>query len=275
MIAHRLLARGDSVRVLVRPGSAIESLTSAGAQEAKGDLKDPPSLEQACAGVDAVITTANSTRRMPPDTVEAVDLKGNHDLIDSAKAAGVQQFVFISAFGARFDHPAPFLQAKALTEQHLMDSGLDYTILAPEAFMEVWVAMVVGGPAIAGQPVTLVGGGTRPHSFVSVEDVAQYAVAAVGNSAAIGQTLTIGGPESLSWKDVVRIYERVLGRSIPIRTVAMDEPIPGLPEGIVDLLRGLETYESKFDMGPPSRTFGVQSTPLEEFARSAYSGGQG
>ncbi len=103
-----------------------------------------------------------------------------------------------------------------MSEEHLRASGLSYTILAPNAYMEVWVWMVVAGPALAGQPVTIVGEGQRKHSFISRDDVTSFAVAALDNPAARNQHLMLGGPEPLSWHDAVTIYERVLGRSIPV-----------------------------------------------------------
>ena len=63
MIASDLLARGESVRVLVRPGSDYTRLVELGAQPVMGDLKDAASLRRACDGVETVITTANSAAR--------------------------------------------------------------------------------------------------------------------------------------------------------------------------------------------------------------------
>src|SRR5438874_2085943 len=62
-IARRLLERQNSVRVLVREGSNYAPLIEAGAQAAIGDLKDSSSLGPACAGIETVVTTANSAKR--------------------------------------------------------------------------------------------------------------------------------------------------------------------------------------------------------------------
>src|SRR5207248_6307986 len=102
-----------------------------GAEPVIGDLKDPASLERACAGVDTVITPANSGLRQPPDTVETVDRQGNRNLIDAAQAAGVRQFIFISTILADANSAVPYFQAKAATEDYLQATGLPYTIVAP------------------------------------------------------------------------------------------------------------------------------------------------
>lgn len=65
-----------------------------------GDPKDRASLDEACMGVKAVITTANSSKGSGDDNVELVDLQGNPDHIDAASGAGVEQFIFTSSMKA-------------------------------------------------------------------------------------------------------------------------------------------------------------------------------
>ena len=273
IITRRLLAQGQPVRILVRPQSSFQPLVEAGARPVFGDLKDRASLDPACEGIETLITTANSARRGGEDNVQTVDLAGNRNLIDAAKAAGVTQFIFTSALGADINSPVPFIQAKAKTEAYLRDSGMMYTILAPNAFMDMWVGMVIGVPLQAGQPVTLVSEGRRKHSFIAVRDVAAFATAAVGHPEAMSQYLAIGGPDALSWRDVVATFERVLDREIPVQYVSPGEPVPALPEGMMQqAMTGMEMYDSPLDMTEAARTFGVELTTLEESVRSQFAG---
>ncbi len=270
LITRRLLERNADVRILVRPHSAHQPLVAAGAQPVFGDLKDRASLAAAVQGVDTLITTANSVGRGGADSVEAVDLAGNRDLIDAARAAGVRLFMFISALGSAPDSPVPFMQAKGRTEAHLRASGMPFTILAPNLYMEVWIGAIVGLPVAEGRPVTLVGEGRRKHSVVSVEDVAAFAVAAVGHPAAQHQYLPVGGPEAVSWREVVATCERVLGRTIPVEAVAPGEPLPGLPPFMSSLMAAMETYDSPLEMAELARTFGVELTTVEAYARRSF-----
>jgi len=277
MIARRLLEQGKEVRILARSNSvsaqlaregratSAESLIEAGAQPVYGDLRDRASLDAVVEGVETVISTANSAGRGGEDNPQSVDLDGNRNLIEAAREAGVRHFIFLSAFGADPNNPVPFMQAKGQSEASLRESGMGYTILAPTPFMEIWAAVVVGMPALQGQPVTLVGEGRRRHSFISNRDVAAFAAAAVDHPAARNQYLTIGGPESLTWRDVVATYERALGRPILIQFVPMGEPIPGLPEPMPWILAGMETYDSTIEMDEIARTFDVPLTTLETF----------
>jgi uncharacterized protein YbjT (DUF2867 family) len=261
-----LLERGKQVRILVRTGSSYDHLVTAGAEPVTGDLKDAASVAACCAGVEAIITTANVALRGGDDTVEAVERQGNRNLIDAAAAAGVGHFVFTSVLGASPDSPVPFVQAKAETEQRLNDSGMSWTVLRPDAYMDVWFPMVVGGPALAGQAVTLVGEGRRRHSFVAMRDVTEYAIASLDHQDK-GQTLIIGGPKPVSWWDVITAFNEELGREIPVRTVQPGEPVPHLPDVVAQLLAAMETYDSPIDSTDLASTYGVTPTSLEEFVR--------
>lgn len=271
MIARRLLEQGRKVRILVRQGSDSAALVKAGAEAVVGDLKDRPSLDAATRGIETVLTTANSAMRGGADTVETVEIAGNRSLIDAARGAGVKQFIFTSAMGADAGSPLPFLRGKGLTEQHLKAGGMGYTILSPNVFMEVWFPMVVGMPLQSGAPITIIGEGNRRHSFVSINDVAAFAAAAVDNPAARNQQIFIGGPEPLSWNDVVTRAGEVLGRELPVRRVPPGEALPGLPDVVSGLMAGMDTYDSPVDMIATAATFGVQLTPAAQVLRQILS----
>lgn len=278
-IAQALLARGEAVRILVRQeaaeggGGPLPLLVGAGAQPARGDMKDRGSLERACAGVTTVITTANSALRGGDDNTQTVDLDGNRNLIDAARQAGVGHFIFVSANGADPNSPVPLFAAKGKAEQHLLASGLPYTILAPEAFMEVWMGMVVGGPALSNRPVTVVGSGDRRHSFISARDVAQFTVASVGNQHALNRRLVLGGPQAMSFRDAAKVYGRVLGREVTVQSVAPGQPIDGFPQVVADIMAGLDMGESNVDMAALADEFGVTLTTVDDFARQQSSSG--
>lgn len=279
MVARRLLEQEKEVRILVRENSPSEqmapqgmatsaqSLIEAGAESVYGDLKDENSIRRAVEGVQTIVSSANSALRSGEDNVQNVDREGNRRLIETAATSGVEHFIFISALGATLDSPNDFMRAKAETEQRLRDSGMDYTIVAPTAFFENWPAMVVGMPALQGQPVTLVGEGRRRHSFISNRDVAAFAVAAVDHPQARNQYLPLGGPQALSWREVVATYERVLGRDIPVNWVTPGDPVPGLPDPMPALLAAQETYDSAVPMAETAAQYGVELTALEDFAR--------
>lgn len=267
-IVRGLLARGDRVRVLLRPGKPANTLD--GADVTIGDLRDRDSLERACRGVHAVVTTA-SVSKTGDDTVENVDLQGNENLVAAAQDAGVEHFVFTSTLSASEQSPVPLFRIKASIERTLRGSRMVHTILQPNAFMDVWFPMLIEQAALSGQPVTLVGESLRRHAFIAEHDVAAFAMSALSTPAARNATVVMGGPAAITLRDVVRAYEEAAGRSIQVRSVAPGEPIPGVPELVWGLAAALETFDSPVPMAETCRTFAVNLTNVADFAHARIS----
>ena len=270
-ITRMLLAEGKPVRILARPHSKYQPLAETGAQVIMGDLKNRASLDPACKGIDTVITTANSALRGGEDNIQTVDLQGNRSLIDAAKAAGVRHFIYVSGNGADAKHPEPMLNAKGKTEEYLIKSGMQYTIIAPNPFMDVWIPMVIGGPITAGRPVTLVGG-NRKHSMIASVDVAKFIMAFVDSPKAINKRLIIGGPQAISFRDAVAACERTLNRKIPVQTAVPMQSIQGFPDNLLGLLAGLDTYDSPIEMTELNKAFGIKLMSAEQFVTEMLKG---
>ncbi len=269
-IARRLLEEGRTMRILVRPASDYGALVAAGATAVIGDLKDPASLTRACDGVQTIVTTANAAFRGGADTFTTVDDEGNANLIRAAVAAGVTRFVFTSVFGSHPDSPSPLLRAKGLTEQRLRASGLPFTIIQPDTYMDVLIPMIVGPAVNQGQPVTLVGEGRRRHSFVAMRDVTALHLAALDRPEAIGQAIPIGGAEPVSWRDIVATIELELGRTIPIETIPVGGRLPGLPDLVNGVMTSLEMYDSPIDPHETATNYGVEPTSIQAWARQTF-----
>jgi uncharacterized protein YbjT (DUF2867 family) len=272
LVTQALLARGKLVRTVVRPGSRLDPQIAADADVVVADLKDPASLRRACAGVTAVVTTATATDRQGDDTIESVDHQGALNLVDAAEKEGVQRFVFISALGADPNHPMPLLAAKGAIERRLRESSLAWTIIQPNMFLDKLPIGVIGGPVLSDQPVTLVGEGTRRHSMVATRDIASYAVAVLDRDEAIGKALVVGGPQALSMRDIVAVFEVELDRSIPVHTISPGQEVPGMPAVVSELLAALESYDSPLDSRALASTYGISPTPVTDIVRAFVKG---
>ncbi len=220
-ICRRLRERGKPVRAIIRPTSdkaRVLKLQEAGIKTVYADLKDAASLEAACQGVNTVITTATTIlSTQPGDSIESVDLIGQNHLVDAAKKTGVSRFIYTSV-PANFDATFPLLRAKRSVEQHLKESGLKYTILQPSYFMEAWLGPFLGFD-IANARVQIYGSGENKTSFISLRDVANFAVEAVDSPNAQNSILSLGGPQSLSQLEVVQICEELSGRKFEVTFV--------------------------------------------------------
>ena len=220
-ICRLLTARGHKVRALVRSTSdpvKRGKLKELGVEFAEGDLKDGDSLDRACRGVSAVISTASSTlSRQTGDSIESVDRDGQLRLVDAARKAGVRQFIFTS-FRNNPDIQHPLTDAKQAVTRRLKESGLDYTVLEASYFMEIWLSPALGFD-YPNAKARIYGPGRNKLSWISFADVAQFAVAVVGSAAASKMVLEIGGPEALSPLEVVKIFEAASGRTFAVEHV--------------------------------------------------------
>ncbi len=275
-ICRLLAARGKPFRALVRATSdksKVAQLQSLGAEIAQGDLKDRSSLEAASKGINAVISTASSTlSRQEGDSIQTVDLEGQLSLIDAAKAAGISQFIMVSFPPTANEFPLQ--DAKRAVEEHLKQSGLNYTILQPSVFMEVWLSPVLGFDA-ANAKAQIYGSGQNKISWISYKDVAKFATESLDNPAARNAVIELGGPEGLSPLEVVRIFEQVQGRAFEVQHVP-DEALLAQKKTATDPLQesfaALMLYYSAgnvIDMSETLRKLPVQLTSVKDYAQAS------
>lgn len=139
--------------------------------------------------------------------------------IDRAKDAGVRYIVFNSAMQADLNEKNPL----RIIERHLMKSGLDYTILRPNFFMENFSAGWLAPMVSAGR--LRVPAGEAGTSFISVEDIARVA-AACFEERRYGEACNLTGPEALSYGEAAGVLSEVCGRSvdyIPMTEAEMEQ----------------------------------------------------
>ncbi|AHG89765.1 NmrA family protein [Gemmatirosa kalamazoonensis] len=278
-ICRRLTERGESVRGLVRATSrreTVERLTSIGVETVEGDLRDRASLDRACDGVDAVITTATTTlSRQPGDGVVTTDQNGQLALVDAARGAGVRRFVYVS-YSGNFDDDEALTRAKRTVERAVRESGMTYTILRPSVFMDIWLSPALGFDYGAGR-VTVFGSGEAPISWISLGDVAEFAVRAVREPAADNAVIELGGPEALCPNDVVRIFEETAGRPFQVERVPEEALRAKQAAATEELDRAFATLMVGFTGGDPIpmdetlRRFPATLTTVRDYARRVLS----
>ena len=277
-ICRLLAASGKPTRALVRATSdqaKVDELRSLGADVVQGDLRDPKSLRAACQGVSAIISTASSmpfTYQPGENTPETTDQDGLLSLIDAACEAGVQQLVYTSFPTMTPDFPLQ--DAKRAVEDRLRGCGLAYTILQPTFFMEVWLSPAVGFDS-ANRKATIYGTGENPISWISLMDVAQFAVRCLDNPAARNATLELGGPEALSPLEVVAIFEKVGGKPFEVQHVPV-EALQGqfaaatdpMQRSFAAMMMSVSTTRP-IDMGATLKSFPVKLKTVREYASEA------
>lgn len=203
----RLLREQETpIRAFVRLTSKYGELEHRGAEIFIGDLRQEKDIQKACQDVQYIVSAHGSD-----GDALALDYRANIELIDCAKASGVQHFVFISVLGVdRGYEDAPVFKAKRAVERYLQASGLNYTILRPaglasnllplaEQFRETGIYLLVGDRK-------------NRTSIVSTDDLAQIIVDSVTVEPAKNQIFSVGGPEILQREDIPRIFSRIFNQ---------------------------------------------------------------
>jgi uncharacterized protein YbjT (DUF2867 family) len=198
-----------------------------------------------------------------------VDDEGQINLIDAAVKAGVKKLIYISFCEMG---ECPLQTAKRKVEKHLTDSGLNYTILQPTYFMEVWLSPVLGFD-YPNAKATIYGEGNNKISWIAIKDVASFAVEALDNPAAVNKIIALGGPEALSPLDAVNIFETaketkfalqfVPEEALKAQRAAAQDP---LSESFATLMLGV-VKGSKIDMKSTLDDFPIKLTSVMDYAK--------
>ena len=219
-LVPRLSARGIHVRILTRDPDRARQRLGDVAEYVAGDVRHPRSLVAALSGVDGVVSalTGFGPGGAGPRTV---DYEGNLNLIRAAEAAELRRFVLVSMHGAAADHLMELGRMKHRAEDALRSSRLDWTVVRPTVFMELWVG-IVGDPIVKSGTTTVFGGGDNPINFNSARDVAYFIELALVDPQLSRLALDVGGPENITLNELVRRIEIAAGRKAAVRHV----PVP-------------------------------------------------
>lgn len=141
-IVQELVQRQISVRALVRNVETARSILPEGVELVTGDVLDRASLENAIADSTVVLCATGAKPGFDPTAPYKVDFEGTKNLVDAAKAKGIEQFVFVSSLAvSKFFHPLNLffliLVWKKQAEEYLQNSGLTYTIVRPGGLKNV------------------------------------------------------------------------------------------------------------------------------------------
>ncbi|MBT8079155.1 MAG: NAD(P)H-binding protein [Gammaproteobacteria bacterium] len=257
-IVDALTRKGHHVSLLVRPGSEDKVSASGDLRTIKGDLGAPDAIAAAVEGCDAVIYCVGILRedRARGITYEALQYRGVVDTVAAARAAGVQRFLLMSANGVR--RPGtPYQETKLRAEEVALGSDLDVTIFRPsvifgdpngrmEIATQLYRDMVKPPiPAVGFYNGLWPGNGQILMSPVHVEDVADAFVGSLDDARTAGEIYTLGGPDDLSWSELIR---RVA------ETVQRRKWIIPCPIGMMKFVAGLFAWSSFFPVTPDQLT---------------------
>ncbi len=207
-VVRQLIAAGQSVRALVHDTEAIDKLPRKNIEVTMGDYDDAASLALAFKGIEAVYALTS---------VNPKQVAWMRDLVDAAKHAGIKRFVKQSGMTAGQDSPSALIRDHGQSDDYLRRSGLSYTILQPNSFMQnlLWAAQSIKTQGAFYQPT-----GEAKQSVIDVADIAAVAVKALTEKGHENKTYVLTGPESLTYHQMAEKIGRAIGK--PVRYV----PVP-------------------------------------------------
>jgi NADH dehydrogenase len=239
----------------------------------QGDVTDMSTLRPAMDGVTAVVHTVAIAIEQVPGTYEMVNTEGTRNVLTAAEEAGVSRFIHISQLGCAPDLPYPFLRSKGLAEEVVRRSALDWTVLRPsvifgptDEFANVLARLILLSPFVFPVP----GDGGARFQPVYVGDVAACVVRALADDSTIHGRYELGGPEALTYDQIVDRVLETLGtrrRKIRLPLTVMRPlvrlmqaalPNPPVTVSLLDMLAIDNTTEDR----SLSEVFGVQPTPF-------------
>ncbi|TYL45024.1 NAD(P)H-binding protein [Nocardioides sp. BGMRC 2183] len=219
-LVRKLVDDGVGVRAMTRrperyqgPGTAVA-----------GDVGDPDSLAAAVRGVDVAVYLVHS---LDHDDFEERDAQAARNFARAAAEAGVRQIVYLGGLGADGEHLSPHLRSRREVEGLLGSTGVPVTTLR--------AAIVVGHGGISWEltrqlvknlPAMVVPRWTSTRTQpIALDDVVRYLAGVIGQEEAFGATYEIGGPEVLTYLDMLRIAsEEAAVKPVPIIRVPVLTP---------------------------------------------------
>jgi len=245
LIRH-LVEHDQRVRILIRPSPRSPDLPHGLPLEvAVSSILDERSLRAAMLGVDIVYHLASEEWRGARGNLMNTDIQGTQTVIRAAVDAGVRRFFYVSHLGSDRASAFPLLKAKAIAEEYIRRSGLDYTILrsalvfGPNDHFTSGLARLMNGLPfyflVPGDGLTLL----QP---LWIEDLVTCLVWALEDDQTRNQTFSIGGPEFLTFTQILtmimertRMSRKFLHVSPPylrFLTVIFETFVPALPASV-------------------------------------------
>lgn len=271
-LVPRLAETGNRVRCLVRTPAKAETLQAHGVELVLGDVTNLSSLEQAMPGVDTVIHLVAIIRENKEVTFNRVNVQGTRNVVQAALRSGVKRFIHVSVLGANPNPKYRYTYSKWQGEEAVRSSHLDFIIFKPSVMFgrgagltDRLIQSLMIFPFLAPIP----GSGEARFQPIWVEDVAACIVQAL-KGGKTGQTYEIGGPEHLTYQQMLDTVIHILGIKrikvhIPLplmrpAVMAMEKVMPNPPVTLVEL--GQLELDNTTALNSVERLFGFKPLAL-------------
>ncbi len=269
-----LLSRGRKVRCLVRSEKKGTLLAARGAEVVRGDITSPETLSGILGPDDFVVHLVGIIEEKGSATFRAIHVGGTSNIVAEARRAGVKHFFYQSALGADKNSWSGYLKTKAEAEEIVKQSGLNYTIFRPSLIIGPWdgftkkmLDMIRLSPVI---PIP--GEGSAKFQPIYIKDWLGCINKVIDSPSSYLSAFDIGGPEQLTYKEIIEALAEAAGRKKPTFNIPMGlmkistlflGAVLSSPPVSLDQLRLLES-DNICDTGTVEKNFGFTPMTLRE-----------
>ncbi len=222
-IAGALLADGYAVRCLARHPSRAGDLAEAGCEIVRGDISDLASMQQALESVEGAYISIHTLSPQHADTAGRgfmdIEMNGLRNIVMACRMHGARRLIYVTSLGIAPDASNTWVRERWKTEQFLLGSGLDVTVLRPGQIVGAGGRGFDMMVSQAKKPVSmnLFGGGRQKMRNIAVDDLVYYLVGVLNDPRAYGQRYDVGCDDLLTNNQMIDITAEILGRHHPIK----------------------------------------------------------
>ena len=214
-ILKGLNGKHQQIRAMVRK-QPEQSVRLQDVEYVVGDFDDAESLRRALSGVERAFLVTPSS-----ETVQEQQLR----FVNLASEAGVKHVVYLSQLHAKANSPVRFLRYHAAVESALAGSGMAFTNLRPNLYMQ---ALLLFKPLIAEKGIITAPVGDARVSIVDVRDIAAVAVASLTQNGHEGKSYDITGPEALTHSEIAAQLSEGIGKQVRFADISGDAMLQAL-----------------------------------------------
>jgi len=215
-IVLQALTKGYQVRCLVRNFRKANFLKEWGVELVYGDLNKPETIPPCLKGISAIID-ASTSRPNEFNSLKKVDWDGKLCLIQAAKAANIQRFIFFSAQNVEQFDNIPLMKLKYGIENKLKKSGIPYTIFRLTGFYQGLIEQYAI-PILENLPIWVTNENTSV-SYMDTQDIAKFCLRSLQLPQTINQTFLLSGLKGWVSSEIINLCEQLAGQSAKVQKV--------------------------------------------------------
>lgn len=217
-IVRLLVKKGQRLRCLVRESSPRNVLDGLDVEFCTGNILVPGTLKEALQDIDTVIHLVGIIKEIRGATFERIHTEGTKNVLEAARNAEIKKYIHMSALGTRPWGISRYHKTKWQAEEAVRNSGLKYVILRPpiicgadDEFVNMFAKMI--RQTFITRIIPVIGKGESRMQPIYVGDVAHCFVEAALNDNILNKTYEIGGPDAISFNQILDTIMKVMQKN--------------------------------------------------------------